>query len=250
MTTCALKREKIILLLIMILSSLFLLGCNSHGKGDETIIRYEFCPGKYYESASVQQSQNMFYYAVNQSEIQGSAVYDTANNPISGSAFNSPLNISDENNGSWIADGFCRDVNNQYPVGTYTLSFTVKSINYTKQKYMEWVNFPNWKSTPVFDTSAVNDQGHRITITHSGITNIAANEEYSVRYRIKVYVNINRSSQLYGQSASSNAGVIDYSLPKATRSVELIPILVAELHKGGQIEKILFYPGQPFTYNP
>ena len=236
---------------MLLLSSIFVLGCSTHGKDSEVIVRYEFCPGKYYESASVQQSQNMFYYAVNQSEIQGSAVYDTHNNMIRGSAFNSPVNISDDNNGTWVADGFYRDSNNNYPVGTYTLKFTVNSITYAKEKHLEWTDFPNWQSTPVFDVSAVNNPGHQVTITHSGIATNNAISQYSVRYRIKVYINQNSSSTLFGQSASSSsAGAITYSLPKATRSFDLIPVLVAELHQGGQIEKILYYPGQHFTYNP
>ena len=251
MTISESKRTKIIILLMLLLSSIFVLGCSTHGKGDETVIRYEFCPGKYYTTASVQEAKNMFYYAVNQSEIQGSAVYDTNKSPISGSAFNSPVNISDDNNGSWVADGFYRDVDNRYGVGTYTLRFTVKSFDYYRERYMSWEDYPNWQRTPIFDTSAVNDPGHQISVTHSGITQIAALSQYSVRYRIKVYVNMNSSSTLYGQSAPSNsAGVITYSLPSATRNYDLVPILVAELHKGGQIEKILYFQGQRFSLNP
>ena len=137
MTLSESKRTKIILMLILLLSSIFVLGCSTHGKGDETIIRYEFCPGKYYTTASVQQADNLIYYAVNQSEIQGSSVLDPAKNTVSGSSFRSPVNISDDNNGSWIADGFCIDTkNSRYQIGTYTLNFIVKSINYLKEKNM------------------------------------------------------------------------------------------------------------------
>ena len=236
---------------MLLLSSIFVLGCSTHGKGDETVIKYEFCPGKYYTTASVQEAKNMFYYAVNQSEIQGSAVIDSNKNTINGSAFNSPVNISDDNKGSWVADGFYRDVDNRYGVGTYTLRFTVKSYDYYKEKYMEWNDFPNWQSTPIFDISAVNNPGHQITVIHSGITQTEALSKYSVRYRVKVYVNMNSSSTLYGQSASSySTGAITYSLPPATRSYDLVPILVAELHQGGQIEKILYFQGQRFSLNP
>ena len=251
MTISESKRTKIILLIMLLLSSIFVLGCSTHGKGDETVIKYEFCPGKYYTTASVAQADNLIYYAVNQSEIQGSSVLDPNKNVISGSAFNSPINISDDNNGSWIADGFYRDTKNYYGVGTYTLRFTVKSFDYYKEKHMSWDDFPNWKSTPIFDTSAVNNSGHQITVTHSGITQTDALSQYSVRYRVKVYVNMNSSSTLFGQSTSSNStGAITYSLPSTSRSYDLVPILVAELHKGGAIEKILFYQGEHFSYNP
>ena len=252
MTVRISKKTKIILMLILLLSSFFALGCSTHGKGDEIIVRYEFCPGKYYTTASVQEAYNMFYYAVNQSEIQGSAVYDTHNNAISGSRFTNPVNISDDNNGSWIADGFYTDINNRYGVGTYTLRFIVKSLNYSKEKYMSWDDFPNWQRTPIFDTSAVNDAGHRITVTHSGISRTGASSQYTVRYRVKLYVyDASTSSTLFGQSASSNdAGDITYSLPTTASSYQLVPVLVAELHNGGQIQKILYYPGERFTYNP
>ena len=250
MTISESKRTKIILLIMLLLSSIFVLGCSTHGKGDETVIKYEFCPGKYYTTASVGQADNLIYYAVNQSEIQGSSVLDPNKNTISGSSFSSPVNISDDNNGSWIADGFCTDdKNHRFTEGNYKLNFTVKSLVYTKEKELSWNGFPSWKGTPSFDLSAVNE--HRITINHLGIDTSTLSADYSVRYRIKLYMNTSRSSQLYGQSSPDNSGVLVYSIPRATRSVELMPILVAELFKNGQLDKVLFYPDQqPFTLNP
>ena len=250
MTISESKRTKIILLIMLLLSSIFVLGCSTHGKGDETVIKYEFCPGKYYTTASVAQADNLIYYAVNQSEIQGSSVLDPNKNVISGSAFNSPINISDDNNGSWIADGFCTDdKNHRFTEGNYRLNFIVKSINYAKEKELSWNDFPNWKGTPNFDTSNVNNN-HYISINHFGVEDSALSAGCSVRYRIKLYLNTTRSSQLYGQSAPSNSNFLDYSIPRTTRSVELVPILVAELFKDGQLDKVLFYPGTHFTLNP
>ena len=249
MTLSESKRTKLILMLILLLSSIFVLGCSTHGKGDETVIRYEFCPGKYYTTASVGQADNLIYYAVNQSEIQGSSVLDPNKNTISGSAFNSPVNISNDNNGSWIADGFCTDdKNHRFIEGNYQLNFTVKSIVYSNERELSWNGFPNWKGTPSFDLSAVNN--HSISVNHLGIDDSNLSEDYSIRYRIKIYLNTNRSSQLYGQSAPTKSGVLVYSIPRTTRSVELVPILVAELFKDGQLDKVLFYPGQHFTLNP
>ena len=252
MTISESKRTKIILLIMLLLSSIFVLGCSTHGKGDETVIKYEFCPGKYYTTASVQQADNLIYYAVNQSEIQGSSVLDPNKNTISGSTFKSPINISDDNSGSWIADGFCTDSKNKrFTEGNYQLNFNVKSIVYSKEKELSWKDFPNWKSTPSFYTSNVNDNNHLISINHSGIEDSALTSGYSVRYRIKIYVNTYQSSQLYGQSAPTKSTYLDYSIPRTTRSVELVPILVAELFKDGQLEKVLFYPDQKaFTLNP
>ncbi len=237
---------------MLLLSSIFVLGCSTHVKGDEAVRKYEFCPGKYYTTASVQQADNLIYYAVNQSEIQGSSVLDPNKNIISGSAFKSPVNISDDNNGSWIADGFCNDnKDNRFPEGNYKLNFTVKSIVYTKERELSWKDFPNWKGTPNFNTSNVNDRNPRISIDHSGIEDSALTSGYSVRYRIKLYVNSYHSSQLYGQSAPTKSTYLDYSIPRTTRSVELVPILVAELFKDGQLDKVLFYTDQKaFTLNP
>ena len=239
------KKSKVILLLILLLSSLFIVGCSTHGKPDEEVVRYEFCPGKYFTTPSVQQAENMFYYATNQSTITQSAVYDTKDKIISGSMFKSPVNASDDNGGMWVADGFCRDTKKEYGVGTYTLKFSTKNGSYTNKKYMEWDNFPQWQGTPTFTFDRTNNF---VTVTHSGITTDASTTDYTVKYRIKVYVNFSSYSQLFGQSETSNAGVLIYSLPKVSSSIELRTVLVAEMYQNGRIEKILFYPApEPFT---
>lgn len=242
------KKAKIILLLILMLTSLFVIGCSTHGKEDSPNVTYEFCPGKIFYSAS--QSNKMLYYATNQSTIHGSAVYDPNGNIISGSTFLSPVNVSDDNGGMWVADGFVEDVkNNVFDVGTYTLKFSLKNSNHSAEKHMEWVNFPTWKSTPSFVTDTANTT-RTIEVVSSGITTGSNTSGYDIRYRLKIYVYRSNASQLFGQSKMSNSASIIYSLPKVASSIELVPVLVCEMYQNGRIMKSLFYPSQRFTYNP
>ncbi len=245
------QKTKLILLLLLLISSLFILGCSSHGKQDEEDVRYEFCPGKYFWSAG--ESHNMVYYAVNQSSVTGS-VKDPNGNIISGSGFKGPVNISDDNGGMWVADGFIEEQNASsyaFVEGTYTLGFSIKSGNYETKRDMSWEGFTTWKNTPNFNTSSVNTPSRLLYIDSAGINTDANTANYEIGYRIKVYVADISVSQLFGQSKiSASANNLTYTLPKIGSSIKLVPVLVCEMYQNGKIQKILYYPGTAFTYNP
>lgn len=242
------RLTKIALFLLTIFTTIFVLGCSTKGKEDDENVLYEFCPGKSFYSAS--QSNNMLYYATNQSTIVSSAVCDTTDTVISGSGFLSPVNVADDNGGMWVADGFCEDYESKrFSVGTYTLKFNLSSGSHSAVKYMDWENFPTWKSTPTFTTSSANSL-RVIYVATSGINTDANTANYSIRYRIKVYVKRTNASQLFGQSSGQAVGSLVYSLPKTTNSLILVPYLVCEMSQNGRIEKTLFYKGPEFTYNP
>ena len=249
------QKTKLILLLLLLISSLFILGCSSHGKQDEEDVRYEFCPGKYFWSAG--ESHNMIYYAVNQSSVSGS-VKDPNGTVINGSGFKGPVNVSDDNGGMWVADGFVEEKNASsyaFIEGTYTLGFSIKSGNYETKRDMNWEGFTTWKNQPTFNTSSVNSPSRLLYIESAEINTDANTANYEIRYRIKVYVGGNLSvSQLFGQSKaidqSKFVNQLTYTLPKVGTSIQLVPVLVCEMYQNGKIQKILYYPGTAFTYNP
>ncbi len=238
--------KKIIFLILTLFTTIFVLGCSTKGKEDDANVVYEFCPGKSFYSTS--ESNNMLYYATNQSTIVSSAVYDPNNTVINGSGFLSPVNVADDNGGMWVADGFCEDYESKrFSEGTYTLNFTLTSGTHTAKRDMAWDNFPTWKSSPSFDTSSVNSSR---TISASGNITDVNTENYNIIYRIKVYVKRYNASQLFGQSRGYSGGTIVYSLPKTLNSLVLVPYLVCEMSQNGKIQKTLFYKGPEFSYNP
>ena len=254
MTISETQKTKLILLFLLLISSLFILGCSTHGKEDEEDVRYEFCPGKYFTSAS--EARNMIYYAVNQSSVSG-GVKDPNGNTINGSGFKGPVNVADDNGGMWVADGFY-DItdNNKYKNGIYTLYFSIKSGNYETKREMNWDGFPTWSNYPEFNTSSANSSKY-IYISSAGIVKNSETANYTIKYRIKVYVAEKEMqySQLFGQSKlNESASKLEYNLPpnRSSNSYTLIPVLVCEMYnKNGKIEKILFLPdNKTFTYNP
>ena len=253
------QRLKLILLLLLLISSIFILGCSTHGKKDEEDVRYEFCAGKFFYSPS--QSYNMLYFAVNQSNVNGS-VKDSMGTVLSGTSFRGPVNPADDDGGRWIADGFSFDTKNPYTDGNYTLQFSIKAGDYEAAAKLNWENIPNWSNTPQFNTASVNEPSHIIYISSGGIIKNQLPENYKVKYRIKVYNaddNI-RYSQLFGQSTTySSASSLEYSLPpnRSNNSYKLLAVLVCEIYnQNGKIEKIMYYPDgsngkyNTFTYNP
>ncbi len=248
MTLSETRKAKLILLLLMLISSLFILGCSTHGKEDEEDVRYEFCPGRYFISAS--EAHNMLYYAVNQSSISG-GVKDPNGEIIHGSGFQGPVNASDDNGGMWIADGFYDTDNTNYNEGIYTLYFSIKSGNYETKREMIWTDFPTWKSTPDINTSSANTPSRMVYADASGITTDDNTANYDIYYRIKVYVAGLTASKLFGQSkAQKGSNNLTYTLPRVSSSIKLVPVLVCEMYQNNKIQKILYYPGTAFTYNP
>ncbi len=247
MTLSETQKTKLILLFLLLISSLFILGCSSHGKEDEEDVRYEFCPGKYFTSAS--EARNMLYYAVNQSSVSG-GVKDPNGQTINGSGFQGPVNVADDNGGIWVADGYYDITNNTYGNGIYTLYFSIKSGNYETKREMNWDGFPTWNSTPSIDTSSANTQ--RIIGANSARIITGENTDgYTIKYRIKVYVAGLTTSKLFGQSkAVDGSQPLTYTLPRVSSSIKLVPVLVCEMYKNEKIQKILFYPDSAFTYNP
>lgn len=248
MTLSETRRTKIIILLLLLISTIFVLGCSTHGKEDEEDVRYEFCPGKYFTSAS--EAHNMLYYAVNQSSISG-GVKDPNGETIHGSGFQGPVNASDDNGGMWVADGFYDTDNTSYGEGIYTLYFSIKSGSYETKREMNWENFPTWKNTPTINTSSANTPSRMILADSAGITTNETTTGYEVVYRIKVYVAGLTSAKLFGQSkAQKGTNNITYTLPRVSSSIKLVPVLVCEMYQNNKIQKILYYPGTAFTYNP
>ena len=241
-TTNESKRDKIILLAILLLSCLFVLGCSLHGKDDEEEIRYEFCPGTYCSDSTT--TYKMFYGAVNQSNGQGWFV-DSNGNEIKGSAFTSPVKCADD--GFWIADGFYEDINNEYSAGTYTLKLQIKGDQYATNKYMSWDGIPTWKSEPT-----ITFDGKNVTATNTKINENKYTEGLTIRYRLKLYVGGDiTTSKLFGQGKGKEgkeADVITYSIPSHTSSIQLVPVLACELSKQGRIKAIVYYAGKDFTY--
>lgn len=237
------KREKFILLVIMLISSIFALGCSIGGSSgkDSSDIRYDFCPGKYTINSSNQ--YNMFYYGVNQSMAQG-LLLDNSKKEISGSAFNPPINYTDDKN--WIADGYYIDSQNKYGIGTYTFKFSVKSETYFSSRNITWNNIPEWKR----DTEFYFD-GNRIKVINPGITSNEGLSGLNVAYRLKIYVVGGTGSQLFGQSSAvKEVTEMSYSLPRVTRSYTVVPVLAAEISSNKRMEMIMFYcPEQKFNIN-
>lgn len=240
------KITKLVILLSLIITTIFTTGCSTHGKEDVANVKYEFCAGKYFYSAS--EAYNMFYYAVNQSTVTGS-VSDTKGNVINGSGFKNAINPSDDNKGTWISDGFYYFKNNDYNVGTYTLNLYVNSSNIQYQKHINWENFPQWQSKPSFYINTVDTANPYVQVNFSGITTNYDKSAYTVKYRLKLYVYDKNSTivRLYGQTApTSNQNSITYSfgLNKFSQSINLIPVLVAEMIDNNlRISKVLFYVG-------
>ena len=243
------QRLKLVLLLLLLISSIFILGCSTHGKKDEEDVRYEFCPGGYFKSAS--EYDNMLYYAVNQSSVSGS-VRDPNDSVINGTGFKGPVNMADDNGGIWVADGFYEDQKEKrFEKGIYTLYFETRHGNYETKRDMNWDKIPQWKGTAEFDTVSANDPSRSIYIKSPGIITSDDTANYEIRYRIKLYVAYLSYSQLFGQSESTTSPYnLSYTLPKVSKSIDLVPVLVCEMYQDYKIQKILYYPGEKFTYNP
>lgn len=251
MTLSETRRTKIIILLLLLISTIFVLGCSTHGKEDEEDVRYEFCPGKCFWSSG--EAHNMIYYAVNQSSVTG-AVKDPYDELVSDSGFESPVNVADDNGGMWVADGFVEEKNPseyKFEEGIYTLYFKTKSESYETKREMNWYNFPTWKDTATFYTDSANSSSREIKVLFAGITSDENTKQYSIQYRLKVYVAESRASRLFGQSkAQGDSTEIRYSLPRVSSSIKLVPVLVCEMYQNNKIQKILYYPGKEFPYNP
>ena len=246
MENAELIKQKVILLFILIISSIFILGCKTHGEEDDTNVITEFCSGKYFYSSSV--SHNMIYGACNQSQASGYFYISGSGERILGSSFKPPVNCSDSD--GWIADGFAEQ-EKSYKDGNYTMCISVKGQEYYTSKDLTWDRIPNWKDTPSFDTTQANSTSRTITVVNPGLNLTEEHTGYTVRYRLKVYVGGETiSNQLYGQTCSYDKScAIAYCIPKITRSTQLIPVLVAELYVNNRIERVLFYPGKQFTFN-
>ena len=242
MQTNECKKEKVILLIIMLLTSIFALGCGIKGNGDEPVIKYEFCPGTYTQDAKT--VYNMFYYATNQSKASG-YIQDSANKEIKGSSFSPAVNAT--KNG-WVSDGFYYDDKSIYSKGNYTLCFDVSGKSYRKTTNINWENLPKWKEIPRIDYDSSNH-----TVSVAKIPDITETP-YKRQYIIKTYVAGLTTSKLYGQSEILKEGkgsFISYSLgnPHTSESIRLVPVLVCELlSKDNRIVGTLFCPGSAFNY--
>lgn len=247
-----LKQKKIILLAILMLSSIFLLGCSI--KGDEpspeqSILRYSFVPGKYIINSS--NIKYMFYAGVNQEKGSG-YIIDTKGNPIAGSSFSQPMNKCFDNNGSpmWIADGFydMKD-NNEYPPGTYSLKLNCKDSLINKNLY--WDGIPTWNEVPQIRTGT-----DIVDAQIYGVTETERSKGLSVSYRIKFYVADRTDSKLYYQSKvaypknNKDYTYVSCTLPRrvSQSSIKLIPMIVAELYNSNGIQMVIFTPGTAFSY--
>ena len=234
------RRDKFILLLLMLLSFLFILGCSIHGQDDEDEIRYEFCPGQYTLTSS-NNVFNMLYGATNQRNGSGSFSKQDSDKLIAGSYFDTPIIPSDD--GMWVSDGFYKDSKDDKILtnGSYTLHLTIKGNQYTNNKTMEWNDFPVWNDFPSFTK-----EGNIIKIINPGISD---NKGYNVAYRIKLYVysEMGTTTRLYGQSKSAPKPCelsYDLNSHSTNRTYTVLPILVAELSDNIRIRKIMYYcPG-------
>ncbi len=242
-TTNESKRDKIILLAILILSSLFVLGCSI--KGDEPKhedVKYEFSVGKYVVSSS--SYDYMIYAAVNQETGEG-YIIDSKGNKINGSGFTRPINYAD---GSfWVADGFYRIKDNEYTAGTYSLK--LNCWDNLIEKYLNWDGIPDWKNIPNIEYTANN----RTVFVNKipGITETELSKKLSVRYRLKLYASGYQTAKLFGQSESTkDTSFISYYLPRKTteQTISLVPVLVAELYNEKGIQMIIYYAGSEFKY--
>lgn len=249
-TTNESKRDKLILLAILLLSSLFVLGCSI--KGEEPVvepIKYEFSVGRYsYNSTN---SYQMFYAAVNREFGTGNikdVLKDGKHESIS--SFYYAYNPYIENNNKyWVSDGYYEVKNTTYGPGTYAISLNCWEGDI--EKYLTWEGIPDWESSPSIE---FNKDVISVSVIPR-LTETEQSKELKLRYRIKVYPWGLTSTRLFTQSEpvyyNGKRNSISCTLPRklgGNNNNEYVCFLVAELYNSSGIQMILYYEGPKIKY--
>ncbi len=241
------RREKFILLVLMLLSFLFVLGCSI--KGNEPTnpkdIRYDMCAGVYTKNSS--NSYNMIYYGTNQEKARG-LLKGPDDNSVTDSSFINPMYFTDDK--KWIADGYVidNDPKNALKSGDYTFEFQVDSDKLKAKKNIVWDNnFPTWNSCPSFE---YNQSKRTVTINNPGIKQTENSKKYKVKYSMKIYNAEGAVTQLVGQSTREEKDApIIYTMPSMLRLNKFYPVLVADFSDENGLQMIMYYcPEQVFNY--